>query len=335
MTSRSPAPVPSEDGRLMFHVPRQTGSAGVPSRRASEGGTTGAGMPIEIETVALRRPAATEPEHAFTVDVEDWYQSCIDFDAPITERVVRNVERILAILDECAVKGTFFVQGRVAEAFPALVARLVTEGHDVQSHGYSHRPLFTLDRAQLRDELERARATVEDAAGTRVRAFRAQDFSIGRPNLWALDVLAEVGFDVDSSIFPMRTKRYGIADWELAPHVLRLAGGARLLEVPVAVWARGRVRVPVAGGGYFRVLPGRLLDRALADIAARGRPGVVYTHPYEFNADELDDYRGLVPRRYLYSQALGRGSFVGRIRRLLTRQRFGRFDEVLRAWGIA
>ena len=288
---------------------------------------------VEVEPVALKRPGPTEPTHAFTVDVEDWYQSCIDFDAPITERVVRNVDRTLGVLDECGVKATFFVQGLVAETFPRLVATLIAEGHEVQSHGYSHRPLFALDRKELRDELERARGTVEDAAGVRISAFRAQDFSIMRENLWALDVLADVGFEVDSSIFPVRTKRYGIQGWDVAPHVLTLPSGSRLLEVPVAVWGQGRYRLPVAGGGYFRVLPGALLEHALASVAASGRPGIVYSHPYEFNATELAEYRGVVPGRFLRSQGLGRRSFVRRVRRLLTRQRFGRFDEVLRAWG--
>jgi polysaccharide deacetylase family protein (PEP-CTERM system associated) len=290
---------------------------------------------VSTETLRLSRPAPNQPVHAFTVDVEDWYQSCVDVEAPITERVVRNVDRILAVLDECGVKGTFFVQGLVAEAFPQMVADLVAAGHEVQSHGYSHRPLFSLDRPQLLDELERARKTVEDAAGTRITAFRAQDFSIGRENLWALEVLADVGFEIDSSIFPIAMKRYGISGWDLAPHTVTFQDGRRLVEVPVAIWKRGRWRVPVAGGGYFRVLPAAVLDRALAGIAASGRPGIVYTHPYEFNATELDEYRGVVASRYLRSQSLGRRSFVGRVRRLLTQQRFGRFDHVLAAWGVA
>src|SRR5215203_1563980 len=100
---------------------------------------------------------------AFTVDVEDWYQSCVDLDAPITERVVRNVDRILEVLDAAGVKGTFFVQGRVAETFPAMVATLASEGHEIQSHGHSHRALYTMNRNELRQELEFARKSVEDA----------------------------------------------------------------------------------------------------------------------------------------------------------------------------
>lgn len=281
-----------------------------------------------------RGPGRDLPEAAFTVDVEDWYQSCVDYDAPITERVVRNVERVFRVLDEHDVKGTFFVQGLVAKRFPRLVQEIIAEGHEVQSHGYSHRPLFAMSRRQLRDELERARKTVEDAGQCHVSAFRAQDFSIVRENLWALETLAEVGFTVDSSIFPMQAPRYGIPGWQLEPHRLQLANGLSMLEVPVAIWRARRWRIPVAGGGYFRLLPGSVLARALRDICQDHRPPVIYCHPYEFNAQELDEYRGRVSPVLRLSQALGRSSFVPRIQRLLTKLRFGRFDAVLLAWGL-
>jgi len=272
---------------------------------------------------------------AFTIDVEDWYQSCIDLDAPITERVVRNVDRVLELLDECGVRGTFFVQGRVAETFPAMVRGIVEQGHEVQSHGHSHKALFEMDRDELREELRRAKATVEDAAGEPVTAFRAPDFSIVERNLWALEVLAEVGFEVDSSIFPMRRGRYGIAGWELGPHRIGLAGGASLLEVPVAIWSPGPLRLPVAGGGYLRLLPGPVVERGLRAILRSRRPPILYCHPYEFSPDELDDYRGQVPSRFRASQALGRTAFLRRLRALLTTLPFGRFDETLRAWELA
>jgi len=275
----------------------------------------------------------TLPMHAFTIDVEDWYQSCLDYDAPITERVVRNVDRVLAVLDDCGVKASFFVQGRVAETFPELVSSLVAQGHEVQSHGYSHRPLFRMTRRELRDELDRAKRSVEDAAGTAVTAFRAQDFSILSSNLWALDTLVEAGFKIDSSVFPMRARHYGVPNWRLEPHYVVLDGGARILEVPVAIWSLGRIRIPVAGGGYFRVLPGVLLRRGLRSIAAEGRPAIIYCHPYEFNSEELGEYRD-IPRRLRLSQGLGRRPFPQRVRRLLQTFRFGRLTDVLSAWGL-
>lgn len=280
----------------------------------------------------LLPPGHALPRHAFTVDVEDWYQSCIDYDAPITDRVVRNVERMLELLSETGVKATFFVQGMVAEAFPEMVGRLVVEGHEVQSHGYSHRPLHAMNRTELLDELRRAKGTVEDAAGTSVTAFRAQDFSVDHRNLWALEALIEVGFEVDSSIFPMRTRRYGISGWPLAPHHLVVESGARILEAPVAVWSRGRVRVPIAGGGYYRMFP-RIVEAGLRSVDAGGRPAIVYCHPYEFNADELADYAN-VSARYRLVQGVGRRSSADRFRRLFADLPFGRLGEVLEAWGL-
>ena len=148
-----------------------------------------------------------------------------------------------------------------------------------------------------------------------------------------VDTIA-VGFTIDSSIFPIRTRRYGIRGWDVAPHVIALRDGRRLLEVPVAILGSGRWRLPVAGGGYFRVLPAALLERSLAAIAAAGRPAIVYCHPYEFNPTELDDYRGRVPSRLLRAQGLGRRRFVTRMRRLLRAHAFGRFDDVLAARGV-
>jgi polysaccharide deacetylase family protein (PEP-CTERM system associated) len=285
----------------------------------------------DVRVRPMKRPV-TPPQCSLTIDVEDWYQSSVDLDAPITTRVVRNMARIRALLDECGVKATFFVQGRVAETFPRLLQELLAEGHEIQSHGYSHRPLFQMDRNSLRTELELARKTVEDACGVQVTAFRAPDFSILKHNLWALELLAENGFEVDSSIFPMAMKRYGIGDWDLSPSRVRLASGAEILEVPVAVWTAGRVRVPVAGGGYFRLLPQAMLEAALRSVLSQERPAIVYCHPYEFNPEELDDYREHVSPMFRIYQGLGRGSFEGRIRHLLTSLPFGRMDEVLRVW---
>jgi polysaccharide deacetylase family protein (PEP-CTERM system associated) len=287
-----------------------------------------------IEPYAPCKPKWPGPLCAFTVDVEDWYQSSVDFDAPISERVLRNCDRLLALLDQCGVKATFFVQGLVAEAFPGLVRTFLQQGHEVQSHGYSHRPLFAMNRLELQRELDFARKTVEDAAGVDVTMFRAQDFSIVRANLWALELVAAAGFKVDSSIFPVRTKRYGIAGWPAGPTRGRLQSGAILLEVPVAVLRCGAARLPVAGGGYFRLLPQAFLAWALAAITASGRPAIVYCHPYEIAPEEIDEFQGRVSPLFLRSQRLGRQHFAARIKHLFNSLPFGRMDSVLANWSI-
>ena len=280
-------------------------------------------------------PGARDPKSArcsFTVDVEDWYQSTVDFDAPISDRVLRNMDRVRAILDEFRIKGTFFVQGRVAETFPRLIQELHADGHEIQSHGYSHRPLFSMDRAALRTELEYSVKTVEDACGVRVTAFRAPDFSIVRENLWALEVLAESGFEVDSSIFPLKTNRYGIAGWEMSPHRVEFQSGGGILEVPVAIATFGGLKLPVAGGGYFRALPMAVLERAVHKMLSDGRPVILYCHPYEWTPGELDEYRGRVNPFLAFTQSLGREAFIGRMRRLFATLPFGRFDQVIAGW---
>jgi polysaccharide deacetylase family protein (PEP-CTERM system associated) len=289
---------------------------------------------LSLERCALSDPPAGSPRCAFTVDVEDWYQSSVDYDAPISDRVVRNCDRLLEVLAQAGVRATMFVQGRVAETFPSLVGTFLKAGHEVQSHGYSHRPLHAMDRAGLRRELEYARKTVEDAGGCRVTSFRAQDFSILAGNLWALEMLAEAGFRVDSSIFPIRMKRYGIAGWEAAPHRVRFAGGGTLLEVPVATLSWGGRRYPVAGGGYFRLLPLAVIRRALRGVLESPQPVIVYCHPYEFNPVEMAEYRGRIPLLRRLHQGLGRGAFVARVERLVRAFPFGRFDAVLEAWGV-
>lgn len=272
------------------------------------------------------------PSCAFTVDVEDWYQSCIDFDAPISERVVGNTERILAILDRRSVKGTFFIQGRVAETFPKLLQKLVAEGHEIQSHGYSHRPVDKMNRQEFKNEMELARKTVEDACGVQVTAFRAPDFTINSGNLWALEVLAETGFTVDSSIFPMRTHRYGIAGYSTVPHQISLSNGAHILEVPVAIWSSGKIRLPVAGGGYFRLIPSTVLEKFFKAMITR-QPVIVYCHPYEFNPHELADYRQPnVPKLFWFTQGLGRNYYAQKVDNLFQKLSFGRFDQVLDTW---
>jgi len=288
----------------------------------------------ELEACATPQTARdpAQVRCAFTVDVEDWYQSTVDFDAPISERVLRNMDRVRAVLDEFRIKGTFFVQGRVAEAFPRLLQELHAEGHEIQSHAYSHRPLYAMDRAALRTELEYAVKTVEDACGVRVTAFRAPDFSIVPENLWALEVLAECGFEVDSSLFPMKTSRYGVPGWPMTPHRVRFHSGNRLLEVPVAIATWGPFQLPVAGGGYFRLLPAALLDRAVQSMLDESRPVILYCHPYEWNPREMDEYRGRVSPFLAFTQSLGRDAFIRRMRRMFARLPFGRFDQVIDGW---
>jgi len=230
-----------------------------------------------------------EIKNIISVDVEDWFQ--VEAFAPLISRgewdrfdlrVRRNTEKLLDLFGRHGVKGTFFTLGWVAERDPALVRDIAREDHEIASHGWSHRPVWDLDPARFTDEITRSKQLLEEIAGAPVLGYRAPTFSITKTTLWALDCLGEAGYGYDSSIFPVVHDRYGIPDAPLAIH----RRGDSLKEVPMSVMEFGRFRLPVAGGGYFRLYPYALTRKAIAAMNAKGRPAVVYLHPWEVDPDQ-------------------------------------------------
>ncbi len=263
--------------------------------------------------------------HALTIDVEDWPQSTLDFSLPITERAARNTRLLLDILRQHDVRATFFVLGLFAERLPDVVAEIAADGHEIGSHGYSHKPVFGIGPAAFADELSRSVALLEEISGQRVVGYRAPDFSITNESLWALDIIADQGLCYDSSIFPYRNSRYGISG---APrHVYRLPND--LIELPLSTvqWA-GRTW-PVAGGGYLRLYPYFVTHWAMRRIEAEGAPAVVYLHPYELDPTELDEIEWPVPTRLRMTQGLNRHRTRAKLERLLQDFRFGPVTDVL------
>ena len=156
------------------------------------------------------RPSPAQVVHAISVDVEDWPQSTLDQNLPITDRVVRNTHVLLELFREHKVTGTFFILGLVAERYPGLVSDIASEGHELGSHGYSHKAVFEIGPRAFEEELRRSVGLLEDITCRRVRGYRAPDFSITEKSLWALDLIAARGLEYDSSIFPVKMRRYGI-----------------------------------------------------------------------------------------------------------------------------
>lgn len=226
--------------------------------------------------------------NAFTIDVEDYYQvegfsSVVDRGRWDTyeSRVAANTRRILDMLARRGIRGTFFVLGCVARRDPAIVRAIVDGGHEVASHGFSHRLIYTQSPDEFRRETRDSRAILEDQCQAAVRGYRAATYSITNRSLWALDILAEEGFTWDSSIFPMRHDRYGIPGSPTTPHRLTTPSGHALAEFPISVLRYGPATLPVAGGGYFRLFPYGLTRWALARLNAGGTPFVFYLHPWE------------------------------------------------------
>lgn len=228
--------------------------------------------------------------NAFTVDVEDYFQVAafahrIDrakWDR-MPSRVERNTELLLALLSRAEVTATFFTLGWIAKRHPQLVRRIVGEGHELASHGFSHRRATEQTPAELREDLQSARQLLEDISGQQVIGYRAPSFSIGRENLWVHALLAETGHRYSSSIYPIRHDHYGMPD---AP---RFAHGtpSGVTEIPASSVRFSGINLPASGGGYFRLLPYPVSRWALRQVNLRdGQPAVFYCHPWEVDPQQ-------------------------------------------------
>ncbi|TMH32055.1 MAG: DUF3473 domain-containing protein, partial [Betaproteobacteria bacterium] len=202
--------------------------------------------------------AAHPITNALTIDVEDYFQ--VSAFAPYIARrdwdrcecrVERNVERILAMLDEHGTKATFFTLGWIAERYPHLIRRIAAEGHEIASHGYGHERASDLTEAAFRADIESAKKVLEDLSGAAVNGYRAPSFSIGTANLWAFDCLARAGYRYSSSVYPIRHDHYGMPDSPRFAHRVNPA----LIEVPITTLRMFSRNLPSSGGGYFRLLP--------------------------------------------------------------------------------
>jgi polysaccharide deacetylase family protein (PEP-CTERM system associated) len=230
-------------------------------------------------------------QNALSFDVEDYFQ--VSNFAPVVpverwedfpSRLEIGLERILSLLEERRVRATFFVLGWNAARRPHLVRRLVDLGHEIASHGMSHRLVYDIGEKAFREEARRSKALLEDLSGRPVLGFRAPSFSVTRDSLFALDVLAEEGYRYDSSIFPVRHHRYGIPDAPRQPH--RVGREGALWEFPPLSMRLLGANLPVAGGGYFRLLPVGLVVAALRRANREGIPAMTYLHPWEFDPDQ-------------------------------------------------
>lgn len=232
--------------------------------------------------------------NALTVDVEDYFhvsafahQIHPSTWGEIPLRVQHNTQRLLELFDEYEVKATFFVLGWVAERCPELVRSIAERGHEVACHGYSHELIYRQTEETFREETARAKAILEDHYQYPVLGYRAASYSITKKSFWALDVLAELGFRYDSSIFPVRHDRYGIPDSPRWPYRITTTRGGDLVEFPPATLSLMRYRLPVGGGGYFRLYPYAFTRFALSRLNnAEQQPFMFYMHPWEIDADQ-------------------------------------------------
>ena len=275
-----------------------------------------AGGPLPVRPPQV----AAGPINCLSVDLEDYFH-CEAFAHLISPgqwsrrkvRLDRTVPRLLEIFEANGVKATFFVLGWVARRYPRLIRRIAALGHEIASHGYWHQHLDRMTRRSFREDVRVSRTVLEDATGQAVMGFRAPTFSLTCRTAWAVEILVEEGFTYDSSIFPIYHDRYGVPKAPGGPFWLEGRAG-RILELPPLTVGSGRLKFPVAGGGYLRVLPAGVVSWAIRRANAGGRPAVLYVHPWELDRRQPRLPLGRVSAIRHY---VGMGRMEGRVRRLV------------------
>ncbi|MBS0255534.1 MAG: DUF3473 domain-containing protein [Proteobacteria bacterium] len=270
--------------------------------------------------------------NGLSIDVEEWFQvgafeAVIDRTAwdSMASRVEDSTIRALDLFAAAGVHGTFFTLGWVAERHPALIRRIVAEGHELASHGWDHARVFTLDAAAFAADLARARAVLEDLGGVAVTGYRAPSFSIDARTPWAHEVLAEAGYAYSSSVAPLAHDHYG---WRDAPRFAwRPLADSPLIEIPVTTVDLAGRRMAAGGGGFFRVLPYGFSHWAIRQVnQAEGRPALTYFHPWELDPGQprVAD----APLRSRLRHYTNLDGMEGKLRRLLGDFAWGRMDAL-------
>ena len=276
--------------------------------------------------------------NALSFDVEDWYQivykQMVGKETKPSLTVNANVLRILSILAEHQVKATFFIVGTTAEAHPKLIKEVHDQGHEIASHSYTHQTLFQHTPDSFRTDLRLSLSVLEAITGEKPLGFRAPAFSITEETLWALDILKEEGVEYDSSIFPIKHRRYGIPTAPRFPYRIETPSGDGIIEFPLSTYCLAGKRFPFCGGGYIRLLPCFVVETAIQKLNSAGNPVILYFHPYEFSKEGGSIATGnfktnLKFRLYKASQNWGRTRSERKLRTLLTHFEFSTAKDVL------
>ena len=272
--------------------------------------------------------------NCMTVDVEDYFHvsafsdviSPNDWDN-YESRVERNTYQLLELFSEFNIKATFFVLGWVAERHPVLVRDIAVAGHEVACHGYSHQLVYNQKKEIFREETIRAKKTLEDITSKDVIGYRAASYSITKKSLWAFDILTDAGFIYDSSIFPILHDRYGIPDAKAEPHILTAPNGKHIIEFPLSKAKWFGIDVPVAGGGYFRLLPYFVTKTGLNQIIKKEkRPFIFYLHPWEIDTKQPKLKAKWLSRFRHYTNL---GKTESRLKKLMNDYEFSTVSKVL------
>lgn len=270
-------------------------------------------------------------KHALSFDIEDWFHIV---DIPELEdrltwdnrsTIVENkTDLILSLLDEFNVKATFFVLGWVADKYPNISKKIVSEGHELGTHSYWHRRVYGLSREEFHKDLKKSVELLQNQTGQKVKGFRAPSFSIIPGTEWAFEVMNEIGLEYDASLFPAK-RGHGGYPCEQKAHFVKV-NNETIPELPMSVGSFGPAKIPFSGGGYLRALPLWAIKRGFKSFEKKGTPVVVYLHPRDF-APEQPKVKMPIHRKI--KSYTGLSTTEGKLRALLEEFEFTTCEEIL------
>lgn len=258
-----------------------------------------------------------------TFDIEDWFH-ILDNDstenisdwAKYESRINDGVDRILTILEESETKATFFVLGWLAEKYPHVIRKINDAGYEIGSHSYAHQLAYKQDKKTFNTDLSKSIDYIENLTGKKVKFYRAPGFSIKKENLWVYDTLCDKGIEIDCSIFPAKRAHGGIEDFQFREPVLLEHHGAYIKELPMSFTNVLGTKLVYSGGGYFRLMPYKLIDYFLRNASYT----MTYFHPRDFDPEQpvirdLSTYR-------TFKSYYGLSTSEGKLRKMLTNHHF-------------
>jgi polysaccharide deacetylase family protein (PEP-CTERM system associated) len=268
--------------------------------------------------------------NALTIDVEDYFQvsafektiARANWDS-LEHRVVDNLDRILVQLAESDVKATFFTLGWLAERYPQMIRNIVEAGHELANHGYGHQRVWDLTPGEFKEDISRAKSLLEDISGVEVKGYRAPSYSIGKRNIWALEIIAETGHSYSSSIYPGSHDQYGFPG---VPRFTFRETNTGLIEVPITTFKIFNRLIPASGGGFFRLYPYAMTRTLIQRLNAENHSTVFYFHPWEIDPDQPRQQNIDLKTRFRHYLNLDKTE--SRLKRLLNDFSWGRMDEV-------
>lgn len=257
-----------------------------------------------------------------TVDLEEWFNfRGLEEINPISKwdqlesRVENNANKMLKILNEHNARATFFILGWIAEKYPEIIDKIKKEGHEIGTHGYSHKEVYKQMPDEFEDELEKSIKILKKITKEKILSHRASNFSIIKSSLWAIAILKKHGVKYDSSIYPIKRKVYGIPDSRRFPYEI----GKGIIELPLSTVRVFRKNFPVAGGGYFRIMPYFLTRKAITGLNKKGEKAMFYIHPWELDPEQP---RVNLPLRKKFNHYLNLGDTERKFKKILKEFKF-------------